>query len=278
LSTNCPVFDYNPRPSIRQLQGEGVVPADFELQLKVWKDLAVSKQMLMRSAAEALNLDPNCDQEELKQALDAALKKVKEADASVIAARDQARKDILEIERKLALSLRAQSLAEATAADIIAKQERVAPQMAAERAAVAKEIQQLKSQVAEKDKALKAINTALADTPENVVKKLKALKKEKQDEADTRKQIEASFNALRKEKQDQDKELTELREIRDNSVKLVAQHRELHELGSTLHGQLKALVKDEQALPTLTDLDTKLMETIVPTDKDDKKNGKAKKK
>ncbi|MGD9841657.1 MAG: hypothetical protein AB7Q04_10555 [Steroidobacteraceae bacterium] len=234
--------------------------------------------MLMRTAAEALNLDPNCDQDELKAALDAALKKVKDADASVIAAREQARQSILEMERKVAASQRAQTVAEAAAADIIAKQERVAPQMAAERAAVTKEIQQLKSQVAEKDKALKVINTALADTPENVVKKLKSLKKEKQDEADTRKKIETSFNALRKEKQDQDKELTELREVRDNSLKLAAQHRELHELSSKLHTQLKPLVKDEQDLPALTDLDTKLLESIAPTDKDEKKDGKAKKK
>jgi colicin import membrane protein len=272
------VFDYNPRPDFLTDKGDGVVPADFELQLKVWKDLAVSKQMMMRTAAEALNLDPNCDQDELKQALDAAIKKVKEADASVVASREQARQSILEIEKKLTASQRAQAQAEAAAAEIIAKQERVAPQMAAERAAVAKEIQQLKAQIAEKDKALKAINTALADTPDNVVKKLKALKKEKQDESDTRKQIETSFNALRKEKQDQDKELTELREIRDNSVKLVTQHRELHELSTKLHAQLKPLVKDESELPALTELDTKTLEAISPSDKDDKKNDKNKKK
>ena len=259
-------------------KGEGVVQADFELQLKVWKDLAISKQMMMRSAAEALNLDPNCDQEELKQALDAAIKKVKEADASVVATRDQARQSILEIEKKLTLSQRAQAQAEATAAEIIAKQERVAPQMAAERAAVAKEIQQLKAQIAEKDKAIKAINTALADTPENVVKKLKALKKEKQDEADARQKIEASFASVRKEKQDQDKELTELKELRDNAVKLVTQHRELHELASKLHTQLKPLVKEEAELPELTLLDTKTLEAISPTDKDEKKNDKNKKK
>ena len=254
-----------------------MLPADFELQLKVWKDLAISKQMLMRSAAEALNLDPNCDQQELKQALDAAIKKVKEADASVIATREQARQSILEIEKKLTMSERAQAKAEATAAEIVAKQERVAPQLAAERATVAKEIQQLKAQIADKDKAIKAINTALADTPDNVVKKLKALKKEKQDEADTRKQIEASFATLRKEKQDQDKELTELREIRDNAVTLVTSHRELYELASKLHAQLKPLV-NEADLPELTLLDTKTLEAISPTDKDDNKNDKNKKK
>lgn len=234
--------------------------------------------MLMRTAAEALDLDPNCDQDQLKAALDRAIQRAKDAEASVVAAKQQAQQAIVETERKLTAALRAQSLAEATAADIVAKQERVAPQMAAERAAVAKEIAQLKAQVAEKDKALKAINTALADTPDNVVKKLKTLKKEKQDEADLRKQIETSFNAVRKEKQDQDKELTELREIRDNSLKLVPQHRELHELTSKLHAQLKPLLKDDSELAELPVLDTKLLEAICPTDKDDKKGDKAKKK
>jgi colicin import membrane protein len=246
----------------------------LDLQLKVWKELALSKQMLMRTAAEALDLDPNCDQDQLKAALDRAIQRAKDAEASVVTAKQQAQQSIAEIDRKLSAALRAQSLAEATAADIVAKQERVAPQMAAERAAVAKEIQQLKVQVADKDKALKAINTALADTPDNVVKKLKSLKKEKQDEADLRKEIETSFNAVRKEKQDQDKELTELREVRDNSLKLVTQHRELHELSAKLHAQLKPLVKDEAELLTLTDLDTKLLEAISPTDKDDKKGDK----
>ncbi len=249
----------------------------LDLQLKVWKELALSKQMLMRTAAEALDLDPNCDQDQLKAALDRAIQRAKDAEASVVAAKQQAQQTIAEMDKRLSAALRTQAAAEATAAEIVAKQERVAPQMAAERAAVAKEIQQLKAQVADKDKALKAINTALADTPDNVVKKLKTLKKEKQDESDLRKQIEASFNAVRKEKQDQDKELTELKELKDNALKLVPQHRDLYELAGKLHAQLKPLVKEED-LPALTDLDTKLLEAIAPSDKDEKKDAKARKK
>jgi colicin import membrane protein len=249
----------------------------LDLQLKVWKELALSKQMLMRTAAEALDLDPNCDQDQLKAALDRAIQRAKDAEASVVTAKQKAQQTVAEMDKRLSAALRAQATAEATAAEIVAKQERVAPQMAAERATVAKEIQQLKTQVAEKDKALKAINTALADTPDNVVKKLKALKKEKQDESDLRKQIETSFNAVRKEKQDQDKELAELKELKENALKLVPQHRELHELSSKLHTQLKPLVKEED-LQAVADLDTKLLEAIAPSDKDEKKDSKAKKK
>ena len=248
--------------------------SQLDLQLKVWKELALSKQMLMRTAAEALDLDPNCDQDQLKAALDRAIQRAKDAEASVVTAKQQAQQAIAEIDKKLAAALRAQTIAETTAAEIVAKQERVAPQMAAERAAVAKEIAQLKAQVADKDKALKAINTALADTPDNVVKKLKALKKEKQDEADLRKQIETTFSTLRKEKQEQDKELADLK---DNSSKLVAKYRELHEQAIKLHEQLKPLVKEGEELLAVQMLDDKFLETIVPAEKSDK-DTKSKKK
>ncbi|MES1190482.1 MAG: hypothetical protein ABUS47_05305 [Steroidobacter sp.] len=236
--------------------------SQFELQLKVWKELAISKQMLMRTAAEALGLDANCSQEELKSALDAALQKVKDADASVVNAKHQAQQSINEMEKKLLASQRAQSVAETEVANMRAAQEKAAPQLAAERAAGAKEIQQLKNLVAEKEKALKAINTALADTPDNVVKKMKALKKEKQDEADARRQLEISFGALRKEKQDQDKELSELHE---NATKLSTVYSELHTVATQLHDKLKPLLTDESQLPALPQLDSKLLEAIEQT-------------
>lgn len=249
---------YSPNPTL----GTRVDQSQLELQLKVWKELAINKQMLMRTAAEALGLDANCNQDELKTALDAALQKLKDADASVVSAKHQAQQTVNEMEKKLLASLRAQSVAETETANIRLAQEKAAPQLAAERATNAKEIQQLKSLVAEKEKALKAINTALADTPDNVVKKMKALKKEKQDEADARRQLEISFGSLRKDKQDQDKELSELH---DNATKLGTQHSELHTVATKLHEQLKPLLSDESQLPTLPQLDSKLLESIEQT-------------
>jgi len=236
--------------------------SQLELQLKVWKELAINKQMLMRTAAEALGLDANCNQDELKSALDAALQKLKDADASVVAAKHQAQLSINEMEKKLLAGQRAQHLAEIETATIRAAQEKAAPQLAAERATAAKEIQQLKNLVADKDRALKAINTALADTPDNVVKKMKSLKKEKQDEADARRQLEISFGTLRKEKQEQDKELSELHE---NATKLGTVYSELHGFVTKLHEQLKPLVADASEVPTLPELDSKLLESIEQT-------------
>lgn len=233
--------------------------AQLELQLKVWKELAISKQVLMRTATDALRLDPDCAQEELKQALEAALKKNREADAAVSAAQEQAKQAIMVMERKMTASAQAQATAENATAEIRASYDNALQQMATERVVTAKEVQELKERLAEKDKALKAINTALADTPDNVLKKMKALKKEKQDEADARRQLEGTFNTLRKEKQQQDKQLTELR---DNSAKLITQQRELHTLATSLTDQLKPLVTDTTAMPAVPELDTKLIESI----------------
>ena len=81
------------------------------MQLKVWKELAISKQVLMRTAADALKLDPDCAPEELKQALESALKKIAEADASVVSAQAQAKTAIASTEKKLAASVHAQAVA-----------------------------------------------------------------------------------------------------------------------------------------------------------------------
>jgi hypothetical protein len=78
--------------------------AQLELQLKVWKDLAISKQMLMRTASDALKLDPTCTAEELKQALDDVIRKIAKADADVIQAQEQAKQAIAATERKLTVT------------------------------------------------------------------------------------------------------------------------------------------------------------------------------
>ena len=229
--------------------------AQFELQLKIWKELAISKQMLIRVVTDALNLDSNAKTEELRPAFEAALKKVAQADIEVAQAKEQAKNAIAEIEKKLSVTEKAQAAAEAKVAELTVALEKVTTQIATERSASANEVQKLKAQVADKDKQLKAINTALADTPESVVKKLKALKKEKQDEADARRKVESSFTTLRAEKQKLDQRLNEV-------TKLITQHRELHELTAKLRDQLKPLVAEEKDVPSVPELDTKLIETI----------------
>jgi chromosome segregation ATPase len=252
-----------------------VNPAEFELQLKVWKDLAISKQMLMRSAAQALKLDPNCSQDELKEALDTTLQRIAESESSVRVAREEARHAIAALEEKLNASLKAHNALQAENAELLKFKENTTAQLASERAAAAKELQKLKDRVAEKEKQLKAINTALADTPENVLKKMNTLKKQRQEEADARREVEASFQTVRKEKQEQDQKMTRLTE---NSAKLVTKFRELHESATKLHEQLQPLVKDAKDVPAVPMIDDDLLEAIENPDAkpkaDDKKDKK----
>lgn len=232
--------------------------AQLELQLKVWKDLAISKQLMMRSAAEALKLDPNCSADELKQALEQTLHKIADADDSVAKAKEQARQAQFALEKEIAARQRAETLSQNTTAEMKTLQETTSQTLAGERAALAKELQKLKDRVAEKEKQLKAVNTALADTPENVLRKMNALKKEKQTEADARRQVEQSLGTLRTEKRKLDDEIAALRK---DSAKLITQYKELHELATKQQEQLKPHV-EEKDLAAVPELDTKLIEAI----------------
>lgn len=262
----------SPLPNLRNPQDVSVEQAQLELQLKVWKELAISKQVLMRSATDALKLDPNCSQDELKAALDAVIKKIAVSDSNVVAAQEQAKQSIAAMEKKLAAAEKAQAQAQATAEEVRAAHDNASKQMATERANFTKEMQQMKNFVAEKDKAMKAINAALADTPENVVKKLKALRKEKQDEADGRRVAEGNMTTIRKEKQQQEELVAKATE---KGNKLGTAYRETHALALKLQEQLKPLLTDEKDLLAVPELDEKLFEDADAKDKDGKnKNGK----
>lgn len=233
--------------------------AQHDLQLKVWKELAISKQLLMRAAADALKLDPECTQEELKEALENALKRVARADTDLFNAKEEAKAAIGALEKKLAASEQALGVAEKSAAESKAAYEGAVQQVANQRAAASAELQKVKDRLAEREKALKAINTALADTPENVLKKMNAFKKQKQEEADARRQIESALNSLRSEKRQQDQKLADLQR---DSATLVGSYRDLHALSLKLREQLEPLVEDAKALPAVPELDTKLLEAI----------------
>ena len=233
--------------------------AQLEMQLKVWKELAISKQVLMRAATDALKLEPETTQEELKIALEGVVKKLTKADADVIAAQEQARQTIAAMEKKLTAALRAQAEAQAANAELTTKAENTANGLATERVAAAKELQKFKDGLAEKDKALKAINVALADTPENVLKKMNLLKKQRQEEADARRVVEASLNTLRAEKKKQEQQTEE---VKKSSGKLVEKYKDLHALAAKLQEQLKPLVADAKDVPAVPDLDTELVESI----------------
>jgi chromosome segregation ATPase len=242
-----------------------------DIQLKVWKELAISKQMLMRAATDALKLDPECTQEELKAALEGALKKVAQADTDLFNAKEEAKAAIAALEKKVAATEERLSVAQKAAAEATAAQEEAEQRMANQRAAAARELQTVKDRLAEREKALKAINTALADTPENILKKLNTLKKQKQEEADARRQIESTLNALRAEHRQQDQRSAD---VLRNSTTLVSRYRDLHALTLQLVEQLKPLVADAKTLPVIADMDKDLLEAIEQPDAKSKRTGR----
>lgn len=230
-----------------------------DVQLKVWKELAISKQMLMRTATDALGLDPECTQEELKTALEKALKKIAEADSEVVNAKAAAAVSITALEKKLAAMEKDLAAAQQAANEAKAAHEGVVQQLANQRSTAAAELQKAKNALAEREKALKAINVALADTPANVLQKMNTLKKQKQEEADARRALDTALNTMRAEKRQQDQRLAELQK---HGTTLVTRHRELHELASKLREQAVAAAEDKTSVPGIPELDTKLLETI----------------
>jgi colicin import membrane protein len=233
--------------------------AQLELQLKVWKELAISKQVLMRGAAEALKLDPNCSHDELKEALEGVLKKIAAAEATVAETREQAKQQVAALEQKLAAAAKAQKTAEAQVAELQKNLENTTQAIAVERASTANELKKLKQGLAEKEKEIKAINTALSDTPENVLKKMNALKKEKRAEADLRKQEEATANALRADKRKLEQQLADAKK---NATTLAKQYRDLHEASLKLHELVSAGKGEKKDVPSVPELDEKLLEAI----------------
>ena len=233
--------------------------AQQDLQLKVWKELAISKQILMRAATEALQLDPECTQDELKEALETALKKVAKADTELFNAKKEATVAITALEKKLTEGEQGLAIAQQAAAEAKAAYDGAVQQMVNQRAAAAADLQKVKDRLTEREMSLKAINTALADTPANVLKKMNTLKKQKQEEADARRQVESALNTLRTEKRQQDQRLAD---VLRNGATLGSRYRDLHALSLKLHEQLQPLVEDAKSLPEIPELDTKLLEAI----------------
>jgi chromosome segregation ATPase len=235
---------------------------DLEVQLQVWKDLAISKQVLMGAATDALGLDPDCGADELKVALDKAIKRSIDADVNIKNAQDQAKTAVAVIEKKLEEAQKALDLAEQGKEEAETTLKKGQEQMAASRSANAEELKKIKSQLADKQKSLKAINLALADTPENVIKKLKTLKKQKMDEASERKRVEGELSSLKKEKLGLEKELEEAKSFKEQAAVLVESHRNLHQMAESLRERLDGKMDEGEELPDMPKLDQELLETL----------------
>ncbi len=229
--------------------------ADSEQQLRIWKDLAISKQMLMNEAASALKLKDDFTAEDLRSALDVALKRARDADADMTETRNRASEEISQMQIEVKKTIKARTEAENQRDEAIAAKEASEQALATGRKDNAEALRKAKRAVEEKQKELKAINTALADTPENILKKLKTLKKQKLDEANARKTAEDANRKLKKENKQQKEELETLSELKEQAATLLASYRALR----TWADEAEARDQDADAAPKA---DPKLLSDI----------------
>lgn len=241
---------------------------DIDVQLKVWKDLAVSKQMLMGAATDALGLDAECSSAELKEALQTAIQRAKEADTNIIQTREKADKELAEMKQLVSSSDLARSEAEEKTAEAEKAREIAERQLANGRASNAEAIKKARAEVIDHQNKLKAISKALADTPENVVKKLKNLKKQKLDESKLRTQAETKLKALKKEKSTLESELEQHRALVEKAAPLADQIRELHTLCKDMNKKIKSLSEDKKDAFKIPKLDEELLSALKPQDEE----------
>ena len=57
--------------------------AQSVLDLDVWKEIAIAKQILIKTATDALGLDPECSAADFKTALELGIKQITDAESKV---------------------------------------------------------------------------------------------------------------------------------------------------------------------------------------------------
>lgn len=239
---------------------------DVEVQLKVWKDLAISKQILMGAATDALGLDAECTTEELKAALNEAIQRARDADLNIQETRSQADQQVAEFRKQAESAEKARAEAEEAMAAAIKAREQAEHQLATGKADNAEALKKARAEVVDRQNKLKAISKALADTPENVVRKLKTLKKQKLDEARQRAQVESRLVSMRKEKAKLEAELETSKSTLESAARLVEQLRAMHatcvEAEATIAG-LSDKKKDQITVPNLDEAALEALEQVL---------------
>ena len=216
----------------------------------------------MGAATDALGLDSGCTTDELKAAMNKAIQQAKDADITVVTTRENAEREIAEMQQLVADSGQARAEAEQQAAAAVQARETAERQLSAGRAENAEALKKARADVTDKQNKLKAISKSLADTPENVVKKLKTLKKQKLDESKLRTQTETKLQATRKEKTKLEAELEKRKLLNGQSLPLIAQIRELHSACKKQSKKIKSLSEDKKTSIKIPKIDEEALENL----------------
>jgi tRNA(Ile)-lysidine synthase TilS/MesJ len=238
------------------------VSQDVDVQLQVWKDLAISKQILMGAATDALGLDSECTTDELKTALDQAIQRARDADINIQQTRSQAEQQIADYKARTDTAEKARAEAEEQVALAVKAREQAEQQLTKGKADNAEALKKARAEVTDKQNKLKAISKSLADTPENVVRKLKTLKKQKMDEAKLRTQAESRLQSMRKEKNKLETELEARKVVLESAATLIEQIRNLHETCVKAEATISSLSDKKKDQITVPDLDEAALEAL----------------
>lgn len=126
--------------------------AESVLDLKVWKELAIKKQILIKAATDALGLDPECSEEELRAALGQGIKRISEAESLISAAKDENHATIACMEKKLGASETKCSEYEALSSELQAEKQALQALLDTTRTNSASELKRANAQLDEKKK------------------------------------------------------------------------------------------------------------------------------
>ncbi len=244
--------------------------AQLEIELGAWKNIAIDKQVLLSDVFNALGLNEQSSNEELKSTLKNIIDQANNAADNISKTKAElvdANVQIVELKKQVASIDTIKD--QATATEAASKQAEEAAKKA-EQAAEAKvraskkenaeEVKKITQQLKEKQKEIKSIHKVLADSPENVVKKLKALNREKHDESTLRKQAEADSRTLRKQVKELEKEKTDLKDTIEKGSELVTSVKELQTVANDLYTELAEKVEDKDAITKVPDIDSALLE------------------
>ncbi len=215
------------------------------IDIDVWKEIAISKQMLIRTATDALGLDPECSEQEFKAALEASLKEIAEADVKVAKAKVAIQATIDDLTERLEKSEKSLKSTNDMLTSASAEIEKLKSVIEADRKLAENDAKKLKDQVDEKSKALKAINTLLGDTPQNVAKKIKTLNKKKHEDTTAKKRIDDELKNVRKERTEKIKKA----EAKEAQAKTILNgYKALQTYCDEQYDKLKELMEDDKML------------------------------
>jgi len=215
------------------------------INIDVWKEIAIGKQMLIRVATDALGLDPECSEAEFKVALDASLKEVADADVKVAKAKVAIQDAMDDLTARLEKSEKSLKSTDEMLTAASAEIEKLKGVIEADRKLAESDSKKLKDQVDEKSKALKAINTLLGDTPQNVAKKIKTLNKKKHEDTTAKKRIDDELKNVKKERTEKIKKA----EAKEAQAKTILNgYKALQTYCDSQYDKLKELMEDDKML------------------------------